>query len=339
MGADRRVATTALAVWLLALAGEALAEEALAPPASEVAGDGAAAAPQPVTLRCRDVLCLCADQPALTGDEMIYEPLAAAGCARVACSCATVASPRPSAPLASAPDRPPTPPAREAVLPPPVAPPPRLAPAPEAGFLLEPRRLGLRAEAGWPFFGVQVAYGAHDVVEVAAGYRGAYGLASGFYGGIRLRLHESLESSAALSIVAIGGYSYVQSGEGHNRTTLWVGGDSGFGEVSLAASVGRGRAWFTFAGGARVAGVQGHYCSVYGFWTENCDQAVFHDGAPGVLVTVMLEAGFAVRLNAFLSLYGAVGGDWFVNSEAQRKAFVRGRLGLTFDLAVARRRR
>lgn len=320
---------------LLALAGRALAEDAPArAPAAEASG-------RPETLRCRDVLCLCADQPAVYRDATVYEPLAAAGCERVVCSCAPLGSTQ-AAPLPGQPAAQPAPAPAQApedgLLPPPEPAPPGLSPAPEAGFLLERHRLGLRAEVGWPFYGIQVAFGAHDLVEVAAGYRGTYDLAAGFYGGVRVRLHESLDHRAALSLLALGGYTYVPVGEGYNLATQWAGGDSGFGELSLAASVGRGRAWFTFAGGARVGAVQGTYCSVYGFWTENCDQAVFHDGRPGVLVTVMLEAGFAVRLNAFTSLYGAVGGDWFTNSEA-RPAFVRGRLGLTFDLETSRRRR
>jgi hypothetical protein len=286
------------------------------------------------------VLCLCADRPAVSRDGIVLGPLPVDACERVLCSCAP-AKVRSRARAAARPadqrpaDRRPA----EEPLPPPVQPDgPALDPAPEAGFLLEPRRLGLRVEAGWPFFGAQVAYGAHDAVEVALGYRGVYGLASAFYGGARFRLHENPKHHAAVSLLALGGYTYVAPGESHNRSTRMAGGDSGFGEASLALSIGGARAWFTFAGGARISGVQGHDCGTGAPSDSNCSQAVIDDGDAGFLVTVMLEVGFAVRLISVMSLFGTVGADWFANSDAS-PAFVRGRLGFVFDIETRRRRR
>jgi hypothetical protein len=348
-GPGRRAAATAIAVGLIALALPALAQDVPETPASAAPEEAPArtyivtsepapppeAASEASTLRCRDVLCLCAGEPRLASGGMVFEPLAARGCGAVVCSCTA-----PTTPGASARPEPAQPAAQEALLPPPEPAPPRPEPVPETGFLLGRGRLGLSVAAGWPFVELQVAYGAHEAVEVAAGYRAMYGLASAWYGGLRLRLHENRKRGAALSLLALGGYTYVVSGEGHNRSTQFAGGDSGFGEAALALSVGRNIAWFTFLGGARVSGVQDHICSsaAVSSTTLNCEQAVFPDGEAGVLVTVMLEVGFAVRLNSFMSLLGAVGGDWFVNSEA-REAFVRGRLGFSFDLETVRRRR
>jgi len=296
--------------------GALVISSALALPA-RAQQEGAASGPAVGALHCRRVHCECATAPFATDDGLVFRPQESQGCRQVVCHCLdddTSAEPASTLPE-------PEPPTEIFTA----------EPAPVSGFTLARRRVGIKLDLGFPFLDAQIAYGAHDAVEIGAGYRGMYGMSNGGYGSLRFRLYHNDQPSASVSLAALGGYIHVRAGEGHDERTTYSAGDSGYIELNLSASVGRGRHWFTAATGVRIAWIQDHApCREDDWGYSYCYDTLFPDGQGRVMPVVFLELGYAVRLWRFVSFFIATGFDAFTNSRAY-PASVRQRLGLLFD--------
>jgi hypothetical protein len=105
-----------------------------------------------------------------------------------------------------------------------------------------------------------------------------------------------------------------------------VGGDSGFGELLLALSIHARRHAFDVQAGLRLGWVQD---ALYDEWDYY--GMVFADGEAGMLATVIIEAGYALRMNRSSSFVVNFGVDVFTNSD-DRKILPRGNVGFLVEL-------
>lgn len=203
-------------------------------------------------------------------------------------------------------------------------------PAPSAGFLLSERRLGLRLEAGFPFLDVDLLVRAHDAVQLGFGYRTFWTFTHTAYGELKLRLWRNAAATRGLSMLLRGGYTYLFRNEpydlDYNDLTSIVGGDSGFGELLLALSIRGRRHAFDLQTGLRVAWVQEAVPYEWYFYG-----VVFADGEAGLLATVIIEAGYALRMSRSSSFVVRFGVDVFTNSD-DYKARPRGGVGFIVEL-------
>lgn len=335
--------TVVVALALLALAGPARAEEWGLPPAPEPAPAPAPApAPGPE-----------AESPWLTPDEL-HAPAApgALVCDNAVCRC--VPGPRgrcdtiecrcadelpetspflPDAALPPATTQPAVDPELsqpDARLAAPGARPDLSAPVPSAGFLLSERRVGFRLEAGFPFIDVDLLVRAHDVVQLGLGYRTLWTFTHAGYGEIKFRLWRNEAATRGLSLLLRGGYTYQYRDDGdtydYNYNTSLVGGDSGFGELLLGLSIHGRRHAFDLQAGLRLGWVQEALYDEWDYYTT-----VFSGGDAGMLATVIIDAGYALRMTRSSSFVVGFGVDVFTNSDAYR-ALPRGRVGFVVEL-------
>lgn len=181
-------------------------------------------------------------------------------------------------------------------------------------------------ELGYPFLDFRLGYGISNRFQLMAGYRGLYSLSSAGYAGLKIGLYQNKERIVGVSLVALGGYSYVKGvfdGDGET-TRMLVGGDGGFGEAWLMATVRRRRHGLTLTGGMRISQVSG--CSDEAY----CYGDIFKSGRDGTLVTAFFELGWEMRIMKFASYYLAMGVDMFANSNSL-PAMVRFRTGVMLD--------
>jgi hypothetical protein len=288
----------------------------------EMAAGGASGA-----LVCENALCRC-------------EPGPSGPCETVACQCATeLPETSPFLPDSALP--PPT--QSPAVDPELTGPDVQLAgraapdtdlhvPAPTAGFLMTERRVGLRLEAGYPFIDLDLLVRAHDVVQVGFGYRTLWTFTHAGYGELKFRLWRNEAAALGLSLLLRGGYTYIHLDEDdydaeYNTRSALVAGNSGFGELLLAFTARRGRHAFDAAVGLRLGWVQHIVVDEGGYGND----LVFDSGEPGMLATVIVDAGYTVRMNRSSSFVAGLGVDVFTNSDAYR-ALPRARFGFVIEL-------
>ncbi len=198
--------------------------------------------------------------------------------------------------------------------------------APVGGFPLRKKRMSFSLELGYPFLDFRFGYGLSDRFQFLIGYRGLYSLSSAGYAGVKIGLFQNKERSVGVSLVALGGYNYVKDADGDGGTTkMLVGGDGGFGEGWLMATVRRRRHGLTLTGGMRISEMSGCDDSEY-----YCYSSVFDSGRDGTLVTAFFELGWEMRIMQFASYYVAMGVDMFTNSK-DLPAMVRFRTGVMLD--------
>jgi len=198
---------------------------------------------------------------------------------------------------------------------------------PVGGFPLRKKRMSFTLELGYPFLDFRFGLGITDRFQLLIGYRGLYSLSSAGFAGLKIGMFQNQERTVGVSLVALGGYTYVKhSGDyGGDGTEELVGGSGGFGEAWLMATVRHGRHGLSLNGGLRISYVTG--CAEGSY---NCYSSFFESNKSGALVTAFFELGWEMRIMKFASYYIAAGVDMFANSNAL-PAMVRFRTGVMLD--------
>ncbi len=195
-----------------------------------------------------------------------------------------------------------------------------------AAFGLGRSRVGVRLDVGFPFIDFEVMVRLHEVFQLGIGYRTAYGVANAGYGSFKLRFYQNATDTVAFALVGRGGYTHAPDLNGE-----WLAGNNGaFGEALLALSFRWGRHAIDVHAGFRFGWIRWRDCeSDLG---EICWGAVFSDsdGRSGLLLTTLVEIGWAFRISPHASYFFS-GGVQIVPGSDQNPLFPLGRTGLLFD--------
>jgi hypothetical protein len=213
-------------------------------------------------------------------------------------------------------------------------------PAPFGGFGLQPGRLGATIEFGYPFFGLQMAYGLPGRVELGVAYRGLYALTHSPVGIVRVRLFENDDRTAAFGLTVRGGYTIV--GDDQSELTGLVGGAGPFGELEFNIGVRNSRHMLFVTAGVRLSQNPADYygCPGGGGYEtypatgddDNCfDLMPPWDGDAPLVATGYSELGYGLRFMRAASFFVAAGVDMFFDSN-ELPAMIRLRTGMTFDM-------
>lgn len=197
------------------------------------------------------------------------------------------------------------------------------------GFLVEPRHVGLRLEAGFPAMVVELLHGAHRRVTWGVGYKNVfYTIGHAGYGLVRVLVAENQRRSVAFSLTGTIGYTFLREDYPEYRI---MNGDSVSGELLASLSYRRGRNAFDLLAGLRLGWIRTQECNAIDEWDDCWGDYVFAEGRAGLLATVIFDFGWTIRISRSLGYYLAAGFESFTNVDEFVPINYRMRTGLLFD--------